>query len=642
MANPPPFQPTAREEQQPAQTEPRYPPQYTGATVNMEGGLFAFSTDVACFGASAPAFIPTVFPDPSWDTPEWTCWSPHMAAPRRSYQLAADCDLVLERVVPGVVRGSWVVLELPHAAWRPFWVEHAFERSFTGFSLAGRATALRLRFPGDLSNLGVPPSGRAVETTPTLLGNELRAFQLRTTAVHVGSEPLRLAAVPDPAPVPAATQVELDGIARGLEVGRRVLLAGHDAATGEPASELATLSAVTHSAERTTLFFDAPLRRNYTRATLTLNANVVRATQGERVADEVLGSGDASVASQRFVLRRGPLAHTLDDPREALEVRVDGVPWRRGGSPLDAGPDDAVYFLGSEGGRAVITFGDGVHGRRLPSGEENVVASYRAGAGAAGNVAPGALTILRTQPAGVRAVRNPERAYDGTDGERDEALRAAGGAAVSLLDRVVSLRDHEAFVLALPGVAKARARSFWIGSRRVIHLTVADTRSEALGDDLRRRLLRELRAAGDPRAEYALAACERRGVRVRASVRVSETSRLGVVREAATRALREALAASRRSLAQPLFASDVVAALQGVDGVASVRLTALYLSLARYGDVPDEGAQTTARVHDVLGAPDVRQALRDGRLEVLPARLLVLDDDPAALDLTFHDQEPRR
>lgn len=609
----------------------------------MEGGLFALSTDVACFGANAPAHAPEM-PGADWDTnPPWTCWSPHTeTTPLPSYCNAAQCDLVLERVVPGVVRGSWVVLELPNAAWRPFWVEHAFERSFAGFSLAGRATALRLRFPGDLTDLGAPPSQRAVETSPTPLGDELRAFELRTTTVHIGSEPLRLAAVPDPAPVPATTHVELDGLARGLEVGRRVLLAGHDAATGEPASEFATLSAVTHSAERTTLCFDAPLRRSYARATLTLNANVVKATHGERVAEEVLGSGDASIASQRFVLRRGPLAHTLDDPRDALEVRVGGVLWRRESSPLDAGPDDAVYFLSSEGGRAVITFGDGVHGRRLPSGEENVVAAYRVGAGAAGNVAPGALTILRTQPAGVRAVRNPERAYDGTDGERDEALRASAAQRASLLDRVVSLRDHEAFVLALPGVAKARARSFWIGSRRVIHLTVADTRGEALGDDLRRRLLRELRAAGDPRAEYALAACERRGVRVRASVRVAETSRLGAVREAATRALREALAAPRRALAQPLFASDVVAALQGVDGVASVRLTALHLSLARYGDVPDEGAQTTARVHDVLAAPDVRQALRDGRLEVLPARLLVLDDDPAALDLTFHDQEPRR
>ena len=114
-----------------------------------------------------------------------------------------------------------------------------------------------------------------------------------------------------------------------------------------------------------------------------------------------------------------------------------------------------------------------------------------------------ALTILLTQPAGVRAVRNPERAYDGTDGERDDALRASAAQRASLLDRVVSLRDHEAFVLALPGVAKARARSFWIGSRRVIHLTVADTRGEALGDDLRRRLLRELRAAGDTGCRWA-------------------------------------------------------------------------------------------------------------------------------------------
>ena len=55
-----------------------------------------------------------------------------------------------------------------------------------------------------------------------------------------------------------------------------------------------------------------------------------------------------------------------------------------------------AYILDSADG--LVEFGDGVEGRRPPSGEQNVVGEYREGDGAAGNIAPEALPIeVRSQ-----------------------------------------------------------------------------------------------------------------------------------------------------------------------------------------------------------------------------------------------------
>ena len=54
--------------------------------------------------------------------------------------------------------------------------------------------------------------------------------------------------------------------------------------------------------------FTGNLSYTYVRNTVTINANVALATHGESV-NEVLGSGDTSVAFQRFTLRQPPLTY---------------------------------------------------------------------------------------------------------------------------------------------------------------------------------------------------------------------------------------------------------------------------------------------------------------------------------------------
>ncbi|WP_163434814.1 hypothetical protein, partial [Escherichia coli] len=64
-------------------------------------------------------------------------------------------------------------------------------------------------------------------------------------------------------------------------------------------------------------------------------------------------------------------------------------------------------------GRAQITFGDSVHGLRPPTGTDNIVATYRVGAGVNGNVAAGSITRAPMGVGGIKSVLNPVAASGG-------------------------------------------------------------------------------------------------------------------------------------------------------------------------------------------------------------------------------------
>ena len=68
---------------------------------------------------------------------------------------------------------------------------------------------------------------------------------------------------------------------------------------------------------------------------VTLYGSVVRTSRGETVANEVLGSGNASVANQFFVLKKSPLTYTSSPTADneqgvasSLKVYVDGLLWK--------------------------------------------------------------------------------------------------------------------------------------------------------------------------------------------------------------------------------------------------------------------------------------------------------------------------
>ena len=106
-----------------------------------------------------------------------------------------------------------------------------------------------------------------------------------------------------------------------------------------------------------------------------LLANVVTATQGETVRDEVLGSGDGT-AYQTYPLKKSPLTYLPATDAQAaaavestLEVIVNGVLWEeRAHAPLPARPGrrSSPRYRTTQGNTSVV-FGDGeptARGRR--------------------------------------------------------------------------------------------------------------------------------------------------------------------------------------------------------------------------------------------------------------------------------------
>ncbi len=154
------------------------------------------------------------------------------------------------------------------------------------------------------------------------------------------------------------------------------------------------------------LFFTTSLQYQYRRDSVKLYANVALATHGETV-NETLGSGAARQAHQHFTLKHIPLTYVgaanETGAEAALEVRVNAIRWHETPTLYNAGANDRSYVLRmGKDSAGTIQFGDGRHGARLPTGQENLRAIYRKGIGATGNLKAGQLAQLLTRPLGLK------------------------------------------------------------------------------------------------------------------------------------------------------------------------------------------------------------------------------------------------
>ena len=110
-----------------------------------------------------------------------------------------------------------------------------------------------------------------------------------------------------------------------------------------------------------------------------------------------------------------------------------------------------------EQGKTHVVFGDGVNGARLPTGTNNVVASYRYGGGCrragAGHADRAAQPAARPEGAS----RNPLAPTGGADADPPARIRTLAPRSVLTFGRAVSLDDYEAIAVGAPGVVQAQA-----------------------------------------------------------------------------------------------------------------------------------------------------------------------------------------
>jgi hypothetical protein len=466
----------------------------------------------------------------------------------------------LDTTYPGILANSWLVLSEPtyQELYRATSVIEAAQAKYT---LAGKTTQV------------------AFDTNENL---DLFRNHYRETMVFGQSELLEIADAPINTPVTGAT-ITLAQEPSGLAKGQWLIASGTDSATGESINELVQISAINGA----NLTVTPALKKSYIRLgskseeSFSLNANVARATHGETVS-EIVGSGDGSTANQNFKLKQAPaLTYTRSTApggmESSLQIRVNDLLWHEVPTLFGLGSRERVFTTDmADDGSVTVRFGDGVRGARLPSGAQNVKATYRRGSGLDGLVRAGQLTSLLTRPPGLKSVLNPFAAEGADEPESFANAQQNAPLTVLTLERVVSLEDYEDFSRSYAGIAKALATWTWDGRTRGVFVTLAAPLGASVSNSLIADLITAIHAAGDPFVPVRAVSYQKRLFKVAGKIKVDPDYEAEKVLAAANDTLRDTFSFEERQFGQPVNLSEVIALVQAVEGVVAVDIDNLY------------------------------------------------------------------
>jgi predicted phage baseplate assembly protein len=409
--------------------------------------------------------------------------------------------------------------------------------------------------------------------------------------------------------------VTLDSAVTGVQVGRSLLVI-----RGDDASKSLVTSVSSVSPDGTVLGLADPVPDGSTVGNLEIAGNVVVAGHGTRRNPVTLGSGDATKSGQAFAINVTDVSWIADATmprgvRADLQVAVGIETWTQVASLDDAGPTDTAYEVRvQEDGTLLVMFGDGQNGRRLPTGSNSVVASYRRGVGLDGNLPPGSLASLVAPDPLVASVRQPLAAGGGSDREDAGSMRSAAPATVLTLGRAVSLSDFTYLASSQSSVWDAVALPATpAGTGEAVTVVVVPaggaTLTKTQGDDVKAFLTNNAL----PGVKISATSYSPARLSITASLGVDPTKyEFAVVIAAVRAALLEAFTLPKRRLGQGVHRSDVFRVVEAVEGVSDSECY-----IARDSDVPDKMARV--------------QRLSADRTEVL-----ALDSDGTSLNVTAH------
>ena len=484
------------------------------------------------------------------------------APPRLLVPAAGDSPWTIDR--PFVVKASdEITTTLPRTT-----VGGDFVVAITDSSLAwGAVSSITRDEPARQASIApVSPwqrtSGDLLLGATTVFGHFTK--QLRLAGWNSNPTPISGSDIPLDLPAETAS----------LTIGRKLVVYRSDA---PDRGYLTAVSAVTGGTLR--LRDGIPDGAGATRENLRIAGNVALASHGERQAEKVLGSGDATLSGQRFVLAQQAVSF-VPDPKQPRGVRadidvvVDGRIREQVGTLRDVGPADSVYAVKiTEDGTLELEFGDGQTGRRLPTGSNNVRVRARVGVGLAGNLPAGTLTKIAKPHPLVSAVQQPLPAVGGNDRETADLLRKTAPTTLLTLERCVSPADFASLAAAHASIWQARAfvrPSLGTRAHRV-EVVVVPADGAELGE-LAQTLATFLQSHALPNVEVTVTRFVPLPVTLAVTVEIDLAAfEPAVVLRDVRAALYDALSLRRRQLGQPVFLGDIYAVVENVPGVSTSR-----------------------------------------------------------------------
>ena len=352
---------------------------------------------------------------------------------------------------------------------------------------------------------------------------------------------------------------------------------------------------------------------NWPRGQMSFALNTVQISHGESKGSKLLGSGDGERAAQVFDLAVKNISHVPSTAAEAgvapdMDIAVDGVRW-----------DYRDYIdPAAEGSRAwSTTLTDTgtlrIHfRRRLLTGQNNVVVTrHRIGAGAAGSGIP-AMSFDKPMKKHrhVAGIFQPFATAGGADREPVSKLRQSTPQRLSANGRAVSLKDFEHLAERHSAILRAHAEIVpTAGSQRLVSLTVALAGGGSVAG-LASDLADSITARSLPGVGVSFADYEHLPLHMAVKVRcdLSVWNRVDI-KAAAEARLFEVFTLENRAFGQTAYVSEILAALETVEGVENATVADFGLGQAYDLTAPQPPTSTLPWPRNV--------AINDGRIAAI-------------------------
>ena len=516
-------------------------------------------------------------------------------------------DMTLEGDPGGLATSDWIVVQTQtgmHAAAVTALIEreHDYQLELAGVSSVDGATLF-----GEF-DMELRPLNNAVNETPVFL----TGLQYRSDSHSF--LPLELAKFPELLSVGRALIVQGKTSAMTVTVkdvdvfNQRIKVA-----PAIPGSEL-TGSGTTD---------------DYTRYHTKIYGNVVQSGHGETRKEKILGSGDATQLNQQFDFDVQHVSFVADAKfangvRSAITIQVDNRTWRQVSTLNDSEPEDPHYVVRmKEDGTLQIEFGDGVHGRRLPTGSNNIRIVHRVGGGLSGNLAANSLKkVVKPDPL-VEAVCQPILSSGGNDMEAVESMRDNASASILALERAVSLADFSHLAARYSGVWQARAFQKPSVRNKQIEVAIVPAGGGKLGG-LGEAVRAYLRSHALPGVAIQVVPFEPVILDIEIAIRVkTDEFDQNLVKERVLQALIAAFSLKNSKLGRSFYLSAVFKVVEGVTGVANSQCV-----IGSGGFSDTEGHPVTPK----LITRGVDGAIK--RISVFDYQTAYIDSEASVIDIT--------
>ena len=363
-----------------------------------------------------------------------------------------------------------------------------------------------------------------------------------------------------------------------LSLGRKLIVCSESHAVEVELKDISYSAFGTALLHLSPAFHLEPQVVNYTRANTIIYGNTVRAVHGETQASKIVGSGDAAKINQCFDLVTDNISWVSDAAfsngvRADLSLFVDQRRWQQVEDLSLSAPEDNHYQVKvNQDNTLSVCFGEGKHGRRLPSGIDNIRVIYRSGYGDSGNISAGELVKIVRPHRLINDFVSPLSSMGGAEKETAQTMRENAPATVLTLNRAVSIDDFS--LLAARHSMVWQARAFEKMPNRPapplieVVIVAAGGRTFLKGSESGALIQDYLLSHAAPNTPLSVISYSPVHLQLQLNIMVNELAfdkkqvELAVIEH-----LKEKLQIKNRKLGQGLLHSDVIAMLEQVEGV---------------------------------------------------------------------------